>query len=727
MSRPRTHEQRLLLPANDLLERAGAELRAAAGSRIEILEAVAARHGASWTLDEYRTAFPAQRTLESSQAALWADKLLDVLTGLNIPLALSVAALARPDLAADAQRKTGAYYTDYRLGRYLAAQFDPAFTAEDRVIDLACGSGMLLAALSLAAGSGDPNRTNAFISHSLCAADLHPTALQATRATLAVLAQDLDALNALEPRLLAGDSLTRDTTEWEALAPGGFAAVIGNPPWEKLKVSRHELLRAGGALRHYGADYEQLDWHAYDGERRRMLTYVEALSAANRLQGKGEADLYKLFLELGSRLLRPGGQLGLLLPAGLIRSQGTHSLREFLVDHAPRLHITVMENRASFFAIDTRFKFLSVHASLGVTQAPRPLMLKHAQGTSTGVKETDPVRIERENLRELRPDLTIPEVRTGDELRLFQQLVERGSTLNDPQWSHSYMREVDMTNDRAAFSNRGGSGFLPLLEGRVVHQHRTMAKAHVSGSGRAAVWRPLVPERARLAPQYWYPRVALSDVQRRRADSVRAGFCDVTGQTNERTLLAAVVPAGVVCGNKVPTLAFEPPGIDSEDAALLWVAIANSFPVDWAARRVVTTSMNYFLLRSLPLPRVEDVASRDTLLESARALWRAEGSNAYDGWEMGLVRAQVDAIVAGLFGLTVEDLAVMLDDFRLPDRGQPPLPREARSTVTRDVVLAAHAARLGQNDHVWEERAERARQLGAVPYVPADYVGLTGR
>ncbi|MGY2078812.1 Eco57I restriction-modification methylase domain-containing protein [Modestobacter sp. SYSU DS0657] len=723
MSRPRTQEQRLLADAAALVARALTDLDAPADARLDLLEATAAGY-AGWDLDDYRQRFSRPRHVAADDARIWGDKLLHLLHALPIPLPLALSALAHPQLGPGARRTAGAYYTDFRLAQHLAAQLPRTYSASDRVIDLAAGSGMLLVALTLHVGGGDRAAATRFVRDAVCGADLHSDALAATRAALAATVDDLDAVSALDARLVVGDSLTRPLAEWEALAPGGFAVAIGNPPWEKLKVTRHELLTSAGVDRHYGAAYTGHDDAAYNEARQRMLAYADELGGRARLQGKGEADLYKLFLELAARVVRPHGQLGLLLPAGLIRSQGTQPLREFLLDHAEALSLTVLENRASFFAIDTRFKFLAVVAQLTEAQPGSTLSLQHAIGTDSGVVAQPPVEIDRAELRRLRPDLTVPEVRTGDEWRIFAQMADHGVTLDDDRWRHSYLRELDMTNDKADFVCRASSTGLPLVEGRMVHQHRVRAKAYRSGTGRAAVWEPLRLAAAAVAPQFWYPRRLLTPALEARVGTVRAGFCDVTGQTNERTLLAALIPSGVVCGNKVPTLTFDVDGLSAEEAAALWVALVNSLPVDWAARRVVTTSMNYFLLRSLPLPRLgPDDAAR--VIGLASKLSRAEGLRGADLWELAQHRAQIDAIAARSLGLGLADFQSMLDDFRLLDRGQPPLLGETRSTVTRDVALSALATELGQDAGEWQVRADHARTQGAVPYVPADYAELT--
>ncbi|MFD3443112.1 Eco57I restriction-modification methylase domain-containing protein [Microbacteriaceae bacterium 4G12] len=720
MSRPRTHEQRLLTPATQRLSLALQETGAPNGAAIEVLEAVAAS-SRRWSLEEYRNAFPAEYYLPVDTATLWGDYLAEALPdGKLMPLPLAVAALAQPTLSQSEQRKAGAYYTDFRLAQYLASQFNSDFGQRDLVIDLASGSGMLLAALALHVSAGDPVVATNFVANNVCAADLHFEALRATRVALAATIDDLSGVVKLSSRLLQGDSLTRSADDWEAIAPGGFAAVIGNPPWEKLRVTRHEVLTGAGVKRHYGALYEEPKYPQYDSARREMVAYVQELVGRSEMQGKGEADMYKLFLELGVRVLRPRGQLGLFVPAGLIRSKGTETLRAFLLRQAPQIGLTIFENRASFFAIDSRFKFLSVHALMGGGATSEPLTLRHADGAAAEVVVTSEVTIDRKDLVVVRPDLTVPEVRDRAQWTLFQRLVTQGTSLEAPEWAHSYQRELDMTNDRQLFHATRGGDRLPLIEGRMVQQHRVMAKAHLHGTGRAAVWKPLGFGQASLRPQFWVDQADLSPALRQRIAGRRAGFCDVTGQTNERTLIATVVPAGVVCGNKVPTLTFDDSPLGAEKAALAWSALANSFTVDWAARRVVTTSMNYFLLRSLPLPRL----SRDALTrvaKGAQLIHQIETTGA-SAWEIGTVRAELDAEVAQAFGLTPDDLALIFTDFKLLDRGQPALPGESRSTITRDLVLTTLADRRGDDSREWGDRLSRGRIAGAVPYVPAEYV-----
>lgn len=699
---------------NRLLDEAAAEVcpgTNATDGRLTVLEAVASAV-AGWTLEDYWTLSPTVRSELRTDPRPWADKILATVAATPIPVSLALSALSREVLPASQTRKTGAYYTDWRLAQLLASQSVSRVRGSGLWIDPACGSGVLLTAAAMEVRAGEER--DAIIRDQLTGADLSARALRGALLSVASLTQDLGAVSGFAGRLLQHDSL-RSRHRWSQLAPNGAALIIGNPPWEKLKVSRHELATSQGQVRHYGQRYE--DAVDLTHSRASLLSYIEQVAGGTRLQGKGEHDLYKLFLELGMGLAAEGGVLALLLPAGLIRAQGTEALRRELDTVAHELSISVIENRARHFAIDTRFKFLSVVARVGAGR-PQPITLRVADRTGTLPEAA--VRVPRTELRRVRRDLSIPEVRSAAEWKLFVRLAKDSVTVGDPAgpWHPDYRREVDMTLDQKKFLRTPDEDAVPLLEGRHVAQYRWRAKKYVSGEGRAAIWRPQPLQAAQLKTQWYVPLGALGAAAVERTRRSRIGFCDITGQTNERSLLLARLPAGVVCGNKVPTLAFSEGGADLED---LFLALTNSITVDWMMRRLVTTTVNFFLMDSLPLPKVEvNSAVGRELIELSRKLTAAEGASAVDPWQIGLWRARIDALVAASWGLSVEDMDVMLRDFPLVDRGQPGLPSEDRSTVTADCLLT-ELANIHKVPHPSVGRLQNAREKGAIPYVPAEF------
>jgi hypothetical protein len=325
--------------------------------------------------------------------------------------------------------------------------------------------------------------------------------------------------------------------------------------------------------------------------------------------------------------------------------------------------------------------------------------------------------------------------------------------------------------------------YTALYEGRMVHNFDHAAKGYVQGEGRQALWRDLELEHKALIP-----RVFVLDCELGGAGEPRLAFCDVTGATNERSMLAAIVPAGHASGNKTPTLLTQ-----AAADALALCAVTTSLVFDGLVRLRISTTMNWTYVSRVPVPARPNLAAAATRLLSARLgcltpefaeLWRTEGdgtrwtydSAERDPWERGLLRAELDAIVAEAYGLSVSDYARILTGFPLLDRDQPPLPgdafvtesegeprgergvaweetpfgtyeRKPRSFITRDLALLTYMRRvgfapperldlfyrdvvgidpegplarfrIGENKDLID-RVEEARRAGAVPYMPS--------
>ncbi|HEX8464622.1 MAG TPA: N-6 DNA methylase [Abditibacterium sp.] len=752
----RTYEEGLLAPAHSALESAVCHLAPSQqdAARLLVLEAVASGRG-GWPLDWYLAHCPlgvSASSLPHFDPQRAGRTVTAALNKSRVPFSLALTSLARPPLPPDQQRQEGSYYTDFRLARFLTAPLAPlASLPAPRLIDWASGTGILLVAAVESLTEKGSKRRAQWLERSVYGADLSERALRGAALSLASLCDSQSAIEGLWEHLRPGDSLVEHSALLLQEAPHGFDAVVGNPPWEKIKISRHEWLRAQGVERHYGAQYEveppDTSWGGLfadelkgDAEMRtpslleektRLTNYLSKLARQFIWQGRGESDLFKLFLEVAIKTVRPGGQLALLLPAGLIRSSGCGDLRRALWEHCEDIELSVLDNRARFFAIDTRFKFLSVQAHVTKEPAHQPIRLCHASGAEDGVVAEKRVLLPRAELASVRPDLSLPEVRDGQEWKIFRSLCEHGVALGARQdaWKPSIVREVDMTQDRKWFVPERSDDALPVVEGRMVHQFRAGAKRYGSGSGRSAVWEAVsdaVPDVAStdLEPQFYCRARALSSAVRERARARRVGFCDITGQTNERAMLAAHVPAGVVCGNKVPTILFPLARESSEIASASWLAVANSFAFDWLLRRVMTTTVNFFLLLDLPFPDLDPMGDEARVWADLVGHIENSFETGFEGrWQKAAWRAEIEWRVLRAWNQGTESLEKMLLDFPLLDRAQPPLHGEKRSTVTRDFVLLEAARNLGDVGDMtvenWSLRVERARKLGAIPFMPS--------
>lgn len=732
MSAPRPVESEYLVPAEAALNRA---VGSGPGPicfelRLQILEATSARFG-GFDVGGFHDAFNIRSKRSPTELLESAAPVASAIERLPIHPALALSALARETLDAHDRRSTGAYHTDFRLATKLAQLAAPKLTPTSKVIDPASGAGILLAALTHSVCGLDRAKAAHWLSHGVCAADLSANSLRATLLSLASFTDDLEILKSMRDRWYCGDSLMADSKVWTAMAPEGFDAVIGNPPWEKVKLSRHEFLRSSGTHRHYGAQIHGINEERFAAQRGEVANYSRRLLARYPNLGSGEPDLYIAFTDLFFDLCKEQGVVAALVPGGLIRSQGTHAIRKKVFDASQSISISIIDNRARFFAIDTRFKFLAIALVKALSEKGRhkPLLLQHERGTPTGLETTGTATIGRRVLAAIRPDLSLPEIRSAAEWKLFAKISEVGTSWDERHcgWRPKFCREVDMTKERPKFLGVAARGALPLVEGRMVQAHRFGVKGHVSGTGRSALWDAYPIGASRLAPQFWIRSADVPPANLHRADTLRVGFCDIAGQTNERSLMASVIPAGVICGNKVPTIHF--PDDPSEERIFVWVAVANSFVFDWMLRRVLTTTVNYFLLQSIPLPKLaKGGLPWRKLANAVRELRMLDcaGATRNTYGRVAQLRSEIDAEVAVAYGLDLKEMELVLQDFPILDRGQVALPIEDKSTITRDSALAAMAKRTGSRSGVWLHRAMEARALGAIAYVPSE-LALRGK
>lgn len=722
------------------------------------------------------------------------------------------------------RRHNGVYYTSSQLVKLviqetlkpiLCTRTTVAEVLSLKVIDPAVGGANFLVEMvhQLAQALHDRNGgslsfwRHEVLKHCIYGIDIDPVAVTVARCTLWLETNGGDTRELMH-HIIAGDSLL-------GAHPTGieqFDVVIGNPPWNKLKADLKEFYgyydpavfgMQGSQLKKY-VEAElvrrpelQLQWQKH---RKQVQSYLRNLLTSSiyvhqnartgeRLIG-GDPDLYKFFLERSLQLVRPAGRIALLLPAALCTTKGAMELRRMLLAET-RIDIFVtIENKDRLFPIDSRFKYLILVAEKGrgpTTVLPSRFMLTSVDRAEAYLSRGDLLSIPVEVLTAMSPnDVTFADVREQRDIQLLEKLHRQFPPLGihmPDTWNVQFVRELDMTNDSHLFWSRDeleqqgyqrepcgcyknprGQEMVPLVEGRMVHQFDSLCKAYVHGHGRKAIWKELSWNHKQIGTHFYIARDIAAGIAG--YNMPRAGYCDITGQTNERTVLAALIAGGCVAGNKVPTLRISGVVADYLEITLLWIAIANSFVVDWLMRMRMSTTINYFHWYQIPFPRIlpTDPRAKDLIAASTRlsikpkqeALigvpeeWVPSSRAVLDAdrevWSRQFIRAELDARIAALYGLSVHDYAYILTTFPLLDRSQPSLPGDydthgkPHSYITRDLALLTYFRFIGipppenlvaffdeiginidprtQEVRNLEERVERAHSIGAVAYLP---------
>jgi hypothetical protein len=159
---------------------------------------------------------------------------------------------------------------------------------------------------------------------------------------------------------------------------GGFDVVIGNPPWERIKLQEQEFFGARSpaiAAAPNKAERQKLidalevaNAESADGRLWRDFVFAKrAAEAASEfarssgrypLTGRGDVNTYALFAELFSRLAKPAGRAGVIVPTGIATDSTTQYFFASLVGSSRLASLySFFEVRKIFLATDDRSSF----------------------------------------------------------------------------------------------------------------------------------------------------------------------------------------------------------------------------------------------------------------------------------------------------------------------------------------------------------------------------------
>ncbi len=448
----------------------------------------------------------------------------------------------------------------------------------------------------------------------------------------------------------------------DVFARGGFDVVLGNPPWERVKLQEEEFFatrdpeiasaRKADERKRRIAGLRERDPALWQ-EFQKALRLADGVSRFVResgrfpLGGRGDVNTYAVFTELAWRSLAGSGRAGLVVPTGLATDDTTKHLFGKIVAERALVSLFDFENRQRLFpAVDSRTKFCLLTLAAGGHPAPArfAFFLQRAE------ELRDPARVftlAPEDFALINPNTrTCPVFRDRRDAELTRAvyrrvpvLVREGDPAGNP-WGVEFFRMFDMANDshlfrtreeleRAGFTlhgnvfQRGEERYLPLYEAKLVHQfdHRW---ASYGGPGRLgqppeAGGPPYLERAPRKAdeaveltaeakadpelvvlPRYW---VAEREVEAKLAEKGWSrgwllGWRDIARSTDERTVIASVIPR-VAVGD---TFLLMLPDISRLEFVPCLLANLDALPFDYVARQKVGgTHLKFNVTKQLPV------------------------------------------------------------------------------------------------------------------------------
>lgn len=510
----------------------------------------------------------------------------------------------------------------------------------------------------------------------------------------------------------------------------GFDIVLGNPPWERIKIQEKEWFAirrpdianaANASQRRKMIDalaIEDPSLHeAFLDSIRQSEGESYFVRESNRfpLCGRGDVNTYSIFTETNRMILSSIGRVGCIVPSGIATDDTTKFFFRDLMETQSLVSLYDFENRDAIFpGVHRSYKF----CLLTLTGSSKPAkqgakFVFFALSTGDLNQENRKLLISSMDLLLINPEtLTCPVVRSQRDFNLLKLIHKDAIGLESTSWKGYYVRLIHLGDHAEAVTLKeklcGGyfnnnkdyvttnGKYLRLYEAKFIHHfnHRfatfegVSQKNIVIGTARDFNLQELSYPQATLEPRYWideaffYKIIAKYQPQHGWLLTYR----DICRSTDERTCIGTIIP------ETPATVSLPCLGIPDSKMKVLLQANLASFCFDYAVRqKVAGTHLSYGIMKQLPLldPKTykekylwtkesyfEWLANR--VLELTYTAWDLEAfakDCGYEGrpfkWDderRFLIRAELDAAYFHLYQIARDDVDYIMETFPIVKR-----------------------------------------------------------
>lgn len=476
----------------------------------------------------------------------------------------------------------------------------------------------------------------------------------------------------------------------------GFNVIVGNPPWEKARTEEHEFwARHFPGVRGLSVDKlqdrisqlrrDRLDlcdnWEAERAATARIRDAVRHLPG----MGTGHPDFFRAFLWRFTQLAsNPGGYVAVVLPGDAFKIKGGTSLRQEIVRRFGQVEINFLTNRGKWVfekVHPQKLIALFIGATDDDTESVLTLTPECHRETDWPTAREQRAQISGEWLSKYSSSLVLPILVTAHDTSLLNQMMRAPRLLNHPT---VHVRRVyadfETARDRAKYAANPGAEYLPVYKGEsfdlwepdrgpshyfmwtspeildLAQQRRLRSPKTSPYGGRDPEWL-----RAQETHPILFPRIA---------------FRNISNRTNQRTLIASLVPPRVVNTETAPWVLWLSPQHDIREEAFL-LGTMSSRICDWWARRFVEGHVDEEAFNCLRVPEVKSRNDPSYARMVALSGRLAAPDKRFADWankvgvNHGPIPAdekqdmidELDAIVARLYGLSKAQLAHIFETF----------------------------------------------------------------
>lgn len=469
----------------------------------------------------------------------------------------------------------------------------------------------------------------------------------------------------------------------------GFDVILGNPPWKDIILdeprfwSKHSPGLMSLSIQERRIAIEKLRTEnpllvsELESQRKIFEDLRKVLHSFFQL-GSGNTDLYKAFCFKFWSLIRKGGRIGIILPKTAFSAAGLADWRKNVMTSGSILDLVYIVNSGRWaFDIEARYSVALAVIGNGIDSDLKFAGSFHSEhefleGRNNGVN------ILKNSLLTYTSNLSIPVVNSQvdvdilNRMRLHPRMEDWGNSV------FKLVRELDASNDRTFFDHERKENSLEVLAGDSFNIWNFRTGNIFAYADPKIVKEKLLSKlsnQIRTSSSVFHGLNFEKDLNSLLPfERARIAYRSVSNPTNSRTIIASLVPPGVILTHISPYV-FTLPGHEREEAYLLGTLC--SIPFDFYARKFIETAVDIHFMQAFPIPLGIDSIQGRRLIENVYHLVPDE--LAYKTWRNSLLISsdevqdaqsieeliiENDALVAILFGLSEVELKYIFDNFQ---------------------------------------------------------------